>query len=132
VPLLFLAKQSRHAQIRWARHLLHFFVLPMSRRCPPWATVPAFATKTPDAINVFLVEAYMQSHYDMRTVLPVTLFLVGFPFFCGAGLFVASQEPNRTGFIGTQCGDRRFYLPHTGACERSPRLECPNLGARTC
>jgi uncharacterized protein (DUF1800 family) len=112
-----IAKQPATARFV-ARHLYNFFVAD-EPQVPAWATVPP---RDPEAINV-LVEAYMQSHYDMRTVLR-TLFLSD--FFCAERAYFAKVKSPTELVIGTVRLTGDFTFPTQGLRELA--LECRYMG----
>ncbi len=112
-----IAKQPSAARFV-ARHLYNFFVAD-EPQVPAWATVPP---RDPEAINT-LVEAYMQSQYDMRAVLR-TLFLSDF-FRSERAYFAKVKSPTEL-VIGTVRLTGDFTFPKLGL--REIALECRYMG----
>jgi uncharacterized protein (DUF1800 family) len=101
-----------------ARHLYNFFVadeVPV----PSWPTVPP---RDPEAINT-LVDAYMESKYDMRSVLR-TLFMSD--FFRSEKAYCAKVKSPAELVIGTVRLTKDFSFPKLGLREIS--LECRYMG----
>jgi uncharacterized protein (DUF1800 family) len=111
------AKQPAAARFI-ARHLYNFFVAD-EPQVPAWPTVPPCH---PEAINV-LVEAYMASQYDMRSVLR-TLFLSDF-FRSEQAYFAKVKSPVEL-VIGTVRLTKDFAFPRLGL--REIALECRYMG----
>src|SRR2546427_2030814 len=112
-----IAKQPSAARFV-ARHLYNFFVAD-EPQVPAWATVPP---RDSEAINT-LVEAYMQSQYDMRAVLR-TLFLSDF-FRSERAYFAKVKSPTEL-VIGTVHLTGDFTFPKLGL--REIALECRYMG----
>src|SRR3989454_7607420 len=112
-----IAKQPSAARFV-SRHLYNFFVAD-EPQVPAWATVPP---RDPEAINT-LVEAYMQSQYDMRAVLR-TLFMSDF-FRSERAFFAKVKSPTEL-VIGTVRLTGDFTYPKLGLGEIA--LECRYMG----
>ncbi len=101
-----------------ARHLYNFFVAD-EPQVPAWATVPP---RDPEAINV-LVDAYMTSGFDMRSVMR-TLFMSDF-FRSEQAYFAKVKNPAEL-VIGTVRLTKDFGFLKQGLRELS--LECRYMG----
>src|SRR5437870_1206917 len=101
-----------------ARHLYNFFVAD-EPQVPAWATVPP---RDPEAINV-LVDAYMTSGFDMRSVMR-TLFMSDF-FRSEQAYFAKVKNPAEL-VIGTVRLTKDFGFLKQGLREIS--LECRYMG----
>jgi uncharacterized protein (DUF1800 family) len=101
-----------------ARHLYTFFVAD-EPQVPAWSTVPP---RDPEAIEL-LVETYMASHYDMRTVLR-TLFLSD--FFCSEAAYFNKVKSPTELVIGTVRLTKDFTSPKFGL--RDIALQCRYMG----
>ncbi len=101
-----------------ARHLYNFFVAD-EPQVPAWATVPP---RDPEAINV-LVDAYITSGYDMRSVMR-TLFLSDF-FRSEQAYFAKVKNPTEL-VIGTARLTKDSGFLRQGLRELS--LECRYMG----
>ena len=80
---------------------------------PAWSTVPP---RDPEAIDI-LVDAYMTSGYDMRSVMR-TLFLSDF-FRSEQAYFAKVKNPTEL-VIGTSASDEGCWLPQAGPAGDSP------------
>jgi uncharacterized protein (DUF1800 family) len=101
-----------------ARHLYNFFVadeVPV----PSWPTVPP---RDPEAVNI-LMDAYMESKYDMRSVLR-TLFTSD--FFRSEKAYYAKVKSPTELVIGTVRLTKDFRFPKLGL--REITLECRYMG----